>query len=184
MKRLFTLSALLMAFVLGMSAQEKKGWLFYEGLSEETVANLNADAANWASNGAEDDGTVYNWKNAVKQSADGYWMANGQVIEELRGLRIDIGSNKDNSIHLQTVRANGTAGKMRLTRKNTKIHFPKLANGQTITIEGRSANGDATNRGIAPVQDYIQFLPEESSPQTKLAGHLHLQVEDSDREHR
>ena len=155
-----------MAFVLGMSAQEKKGWLFYEGLSEETVANLNADAANWASNGAEDDGTVYNWKNAVKQSADGYWMANGQVIEELRGLRIDIGSNKDNSIHLQTVRANGTAGKMRLTRKNTKIHFPKLANGQTITIEGRSANGDATNRGIAPVQDYIQFLPEESSPQT------------------
>lgn len=164
MKKLFTMVALVM-LTLTAGAQEKKAWLFYEGLSDETVANLNADAANWASNGAEDDGTVYNWKNAAKQSADTYWMANGEVIEELRGLLIDIGSNKDNSVHLQTVRKGGD-GKIRLTRKNTKITFPKLANGQKITIQGRSANGTATNRGIAPVQSYLQFQADESSPQT------------------
>jgi len=156
MKKIITLT-MLFALALTAGAQEKKAWLFYDGLSEETIANLNADAANWASNGTDADGVTNNWKNAVKQSADGYWMANGQVIEELRGLKIDIGSNKDNSVHLATT-------KLRLTRKNTKITFPKLANGQKITIQGRSANGDATNRGIKPVQSYIEFQAEESSP--------------------
>ncbi len=159
MKKIFTLSVLLMAFILGVNAQEKKGWLFNEGLSDETIANLNADTDHWADNGHDADGNVNNWKNTVKQSADGYWMANGEVIEELRGLKIDIGSNKDNSVHLATT-------KLRLTRKNTVITFPKLANGQKITIQGRSANSTATNRGIAPVQSYIQFQAEESSPQT------------------
>ena len=163
MKKLLTLAALLM-LTLGMSAQEKKGWLFYEGLSDETIANLNADTGHWADNGSTD-GDIYNWKNVGKQSADTYWMANGEVIEELRGLLIDIGNNKDNSIHLQKAR-NGGDGKIRLTRKGTKITFPKLANGQKITIQGRSANATATNRGIAPVQSYIQFQAEESSSQT------------------
>lgn len=166
MKPRITWSILLVTFAMTTSAQQRKSWNFYKGLSFETIANLNADTDNWGSNAQEEDGTTYNWKNVVKQSADGYLTANGQVIEELRGLRIDIGSNKDNSIHLQDVRANGTVGKMRLTRKDTKIHFPKLANGQTITIQGRSANRAATNRGIAPVQNYLKFLAEESSPQT------------------
>jgi hypothetical protein len=149
---------LLLALTVG--AQEKKSWMFQDGLSDETIANLNADAANWSANGTDSEtGETNNWKNAVKQSADGYWMANGQVIEELRGLKIDIGSNKDNSVHLATT-------KLRLTRKNTKITFPKLANGQKITIQGRSANSTATNRGIKPVQSYIEFQAEESSPQT------------------
>ena len=152
------MTALLLGLTLGTQAQEKKSWHFDEGLSEETIANLNADKTNWADNGKDADGNTNNWKNAVKQSADSYWMANGQVIEELRGLKIDIGSNKDNSVHLATT-------KLRLTRKSTKITFPKLANGQKITIQGRSANGTATNRGIAPVQSYIQFQAEESSPQ-------------------
>lgn len=158
MKKLFTLSMLLLAFVLGANAQGKKAWLFYEGLSDETIANLNADTGNWASNGTDADGNTNNWKNAVNQG-NIEWMANGQIIEELRGLKFDIGKNKDNSIHLATT-------KLRLTRKSTKITFPKLANGQKITIQGRSANSTATNRGIAPVQNYIQFQPEESSPQT------------------
>ena len=164
MKKLLSLCALFLGLALGMNAQERKSWLFYEGLSDETIANLNADASHWADNG-NTDGVIYNWKNIGKQAADSYWMANGEVIEELRGLLIDIGSNKDNSIHLQTER-NGGDGKIRLTRKSTKITFPKLANGQKITIQGRSANGTATNRGIAPVQSYIQFQAEESSPQT------------------
>ena len=159
MKRIFTLVALMTLLVTGMSAQEKKSWNFTEGLSDETIANLNADAANWASNGTDADGNTNNWKNAGNQGADVYWQANGVVIEELRGLKFDIGKNKDNSVHLATT-------KLRLTRKGTIITFPKLANGQKITIQGRSANGTATNRGIAPVQNYIQFQAEESSPQT------------------
>lgn len=158
MKKLFTLAVLAM-LTIGVGAQEKKSWNFAEGLSDETIANLNADAANWASNGTDGDGNTNNWKNAVKQSADGYWMANGEVIEELRGLKIDIGSNKDNSVHLATT-------KLRLTRKNTKITFPKLANGQTVKIVGRSANSTATNRGIAAVQDHLVFQSDLSSTQT------------------
>ena len=158
MKKLLTLSALFLCVAMGMNAQEKKAWNFFEGLSDETIANLTADKTNWADNGTDADGNVINWKNAVKQDADGYWMANGEVIEELRVLKIDVRKNKDNSMHLATT-------KLRLTRKSTKITFPKLANGQKITIQGRSANSTANNRGIAPVQSYIQFQPEESSSQ-------------------
>lgn len=156
MKKLFTFAMLLM-FVIDIGAQEKKEWNFENGLSEETVANLKADKTNWADNGTDADGNVNNWQNSTKQSTTSYWMANGQVIEELRGLLIDIGSNTGNSIHL-------AQNKVRLTRKSTKITFPKLANGQTIKIVGRSANGTAENRGIAPVQNYLKFQADESSP--------------------
>lgn len=158
MKRLLTLAALLM-LVLGINAQEKKTWDFTQGLSEETVANLNADAANWASNGKDADGNTNNWKNTNKNFNSCELMANGVVIPETAGLIIKIGDNKgDNSIHL-------AHNKMRLTRKNTVITFPKLTNGQTITIVGKSANATATNRGIAPVQSYLKFQADESSPQ-------------------
>ena len=153
--------ALLLTFVVGASAQDaeyKKSWDFTKGLSDETIENLNADATNWASNGTDADGATNNWKNAVKQDASKPWTANGVVIAELKDLLIDIGSNKDNSVHLATT-------KLRLTRKGTKITFPQLKNGQKITIVGRSANGTAVNRGIAPVQSYIQFQAAESSAQ-------------------
>ena len=157
MKKLFTLTMLFM-LAMGMNAQVKKSWDFTKGLSYETIENLNADATHWAQNGNDADGNVNNWKNVGKPDANSYLMANGVVIPETMGLLIDIGSNKDNSIHLATT-------KMRLTRKGTKITFPKLANGQKITIVGRSANSSATNRGIAPVQPYLKFVPEESSSQ-------------------
>ena len=159
MKRLLTLAALLM-LVLGINAQEKKTWDFTQGLSEETVANLNADAANWASNGTDKEtGVTNNWKNTNNGFNSSELMANGVVIPETAGLIFNIGSNKDNSIHL-------AQNKLRLTRKNTTITFPQLTNGQTITIKGKSANGTATNRGIAPVQSYLKFQADESSPQT------------------
>ena len=157
MKKLLSITALLLAFTLGAGAQEKKSWDFTQGLSEETIANLNADATNWASNGQDGEGNTNNWKNARNQGVIEL-IANGQVIPELKGLTFDIGKNKDNSIHLATT-------KLRLTRKSTIITFPKLANGQKITIVGRSANGTATNRGIAPVQSHLKFQAEESSPQ-------------------
>ena len=159
MKRLLTLAALLM-LVLGINAQEKKTWDFTQGLSEETVANLNADTKNWASNGTDKEtGVTNNWKNTNNGFNSSELMANGVVIPETAGLIFNIGSNKDNSIHL-------AQNKLRLTRKNTTITFPQLTNGQTITIKGKSANGTATNRGIAPVQSYLKFLADESSPQT------------------
>lgn len=154
--------ALLLTFTVGANAQDaeyKKSWDFTKGLSDETIANLTADATNWAENGKDGDGNVNNWKNNAKHTASEPWTANGVEIAELKDLLIDIGSNGSNSIHLATT-------KLRLTRKNTKITFPKLKNGQKITIVGRSANGTAVNRGIAPVQNYIKFQADESSPQT------------------
>ena len=146
--------------VLGINAQDKKTWDFTQGLSEETVANLNADAANWASNGKDADGNTINWKNTNKNFNSSELMANGVVIPETAGLIIKIGENKgDNSIHL-------AHDKMRLTRASTVITFPQLTNGQKITIVGKSANSEATDRGIAPVQSYLKFQADESSPQT------------------
>ena len=133
----------LIALTLCLNAQEKRTWNFSNGLSTETIANLNADNTNWASNGTDNLGNTNNWKNATRQSADSYWIANGEVIEELRGLKIDIGSNKDNSIHLAT-------NKLRLTRKNTKITFPKLINGQKIAVQGKSVNASATTTSAPP----------------------------------
>ena len=140
---------------ISANAQFKKTWDFTKGLSEKTIANLNADA-NWAYNGSDADGITNNWKNIGSIASDSYLIANRQVIPELEGLYFDIGSNKDNSIHIATT-------KLRLTRRGTKITFPKLANGQKITFVGRSVNGNATNRGIAPVQDYIKFIEGEQT---------------------
>ena len=150
MKKLFTLSTLLL-FALCVSAQEKKTWDFTQGLSYETIENLNADATNWAENGNDADGNVNNWKNNAKPDPNSPLMANGVVIPETAGLLFDIGNNKSNSIHLATT-------KLRLTRKGTTITFPQLVNGQKITIVGRSANSTAENRGIAPSYDYIKFV--------------------------
>ena len=51
MKKLFAFAALLLGLSLSGNAQEKKSWDFTLGLSDETVANLNADQTNWAANG-------------------------------------------------------------------------------------------------------------------------------------
>ena len=148
MKKLFTLTMLLLATAIGMQAQEKKTWDFTKGLSDETVANLNADTQNWAPNGTNADGVTNNWQNAVKPATTEPLKANGEVIPEMNYLLFDIGNNKANSIHL-------AQDKIRLTRANTIVTFPQLKNGQKVTIVGRSANGSATDRGIAPVQDYL-----------------------------
>jgi hypothetical protein len=154
MKRLFTLLLLSLFITMGTFAQDKKTWDFTKGLSAETVDNLNADATNWKANGTDEDGNTNNWQNAVKPSPSQELTANGQVIKETAGLLFDIGNNKANSIHI-------AQSKIRLTRANTTITFPKLKNGQKITIVGRSANGTATDRGIEPVQDHIQFVSGE-----------------------
>ena len=154
MRRLITLTAFLVVVSLGAFAQDKKTWDFTKGLSTETVDNLNADEANWKANGTDADGNTNNWQNAVKPSPNEELSANGMVIKETAGLLFDIGNNKANSIHI-------AQNKIRLTRANTTITFPKLKNGQKVTIVGRSANGSATDRGISPVQEHIKFVSGE-----------------------
>ncbi|MBO6012538.1 MAG: chitobiase/beta-hexosaminidase C-terminal domain-containing protein, partial [Bacteroidales bacterium] len=151
MKKTLLLLAVALLGCSAMNAQFKKSWDFTKGLSEETVANLNADATNWSSNGTDGEGTTNNWKNNTKVDASSYLKANGEVIPEMEGLYINIGSNGANSIHL-------AQNKIRLTRKNTIITFPKLANGQTITVRARSANATATNRGFIANSSNLVYI--------------------------
>ena len=72
MKKFFTLTMLLV-LAMTVNAQEtyRKSWDFTKGLSDETIANLNADATNWAENGKDGDGNVNNWKNNACMSRPG-----------------------------------------------------------------------------------------------------------------
>lgn len=177
MKKTFILTIMALLMAVGANAQVKKTWDFTKGLSDETVINLNADATNWGANGTDKEGVTNNWQNKVKPSTTEQLKANGEVIPETAGLLFDIGSNKDNSIHL-------AQDKIRLTRANTIITFPKLTNGQTITIVGRSANGtadasDKNARGIAPVQDYLKYVGDPSALSNGKCYFLGNQVENS-----
>lgn len=112
---------------------------FSKGLSDETIANLNADNSNWAVS-RDNGGVAYEWKNAKNLS--GNLMANGVVIPEMNGLNFSTaGQKKGNDIQLSTT-------KLRLTRAGMKFNLPKLIGGQIVTIIAQSANGDATNRGF------------------------------------
>lgn len=172
MKKLFTLTILALLMAVNASAQDKKTWDFTKGLSDETVTNLTVDTDNWSPNGTDKEGNTNNWQNAVKPSTSDELKANGEVIKETAGLLFDIGNNKSNSIHI-------AQDKIRLTRANTTITFPKLSDGQTVTIVGRSANGTATDRGIAPVQGYLQYDGDDSQLTGGKCIFLGNQVENS-----
>ena len=161
MKKLLSIMALFLMCAVGANAQDveyKKTWDFTQGWSDETKADLNADA-NWVSNRTNaETGETTGWKDNAKMS--GTLTANGNEIAELKGLVFGTAGLGNNGNYLLD------PASFRMSRKNMEVSFPKLKNGQTITIVGRSANKDATDRGIAPKQDYIKFLTEESSPQT------------------
>ena len=157
MKKLLSIMALLLTFVVEASAQVKKTWNFADnGFSETTIANLEADA-NWSVtwNDAE--------KTSFKQAAEakklsGPFVANGEPIAELLGLSLGTAglSNGNNVIIFPN--------KFRINRNNMQLNFPKLANGQTITIVGRSANSSAENRGIKASYAYMKRIegPEDN----------------------
>ena len=135
-------------FAIGASAQDKKTWAFKEkGLSDQTIANLTADASNWSmeSSGA-------GWYDATKAVLSGELMANGEPIEEMAGITIGTaGLQNNNNIILRTDR-------MRINRDKMTFNLPQLKNGQTITIVCQSANGTATNRGVKASYDYMQRI--------------------------
>ncbi|MBP3842258.1 MAG: chitobiase/beta-hexosaminidase C-terminal domain-containing protein [Prevotella sp.] len=154
MKKLFTLALLMLGLNLGTAdAQERKTWDFTQGISDETIADLKADA-NWTVT-TNDDGSFKQANEATKLS--GPFMANGKLIQELEGLSLGTaGLSKNNNVII-------FPNKFRLNRNNSEIIFPQLRNGQTITIVGRSANSTAENRGIKAAYDYMQLIegPED-----------------------
>ena len=154
MKKLFTLLTLLLVMATTASAQGKKTWDFSQGWSEETIADLQADTKNWVFE-YNDDGSIKAIKENAKLTGD--FIANGNYIKELIGLtRGTAGLSKNNNYLL-------TQKTFRLNRDKQEIIFPKLANGQTITIKGKSANATAENRGIKAAYDYMQLIegPED-----------------------
>ena len=131
-------------------AQIKKCWDFTKGFSEETQNDLKADTENWATNASDSEGNPTAWKDAKKLS--GVLTANGNVIQELLGLSLGTtGLSNGNNIHLGP-------NKIRVTRANMQINFPKLANGQKLTVVARSANSTATDRGFAAKYDYMKYI--------------------------
>jgi hypothetical protein len=144
MKKLFTL-ALLAILTVGANAQDKKTWDFTKGVSDETIADLQADA-NWTVT-LNDDGSFKQANEAKKLS--GEFKANGNIIKELAGLSLGTaGLSKNNNVILMPSR-------FRINRDKMQLNFPKLKGGQTITIVGRSANSSAENRGIKASFDYM-----------------------------
>lgn len=154
MKRLFTLMTLLLILAFGAQGQVKKTWDFSKGVSDETIANLDTDG-NWTVQ-YNDDGSFKQANEATKLS--GPFKANNQLIEELKGLSLGTaGLSKNNNVII-------FPKKFRLNRDKEEIIFPRLVNGQTITIVGQSANATAENRGIKASYDYMQRIegPEDN----------------------
>ena len=157
MKKLFTMIVLLCTVAIAANAQGKKTWDFLGvGLSPQTITNLDADEANWAKEGTDDNGNTTGWKEAKKHTGELY--ANGSVIPELAGIQIvNSGLKNDNNVIIRKDR-------FRINRDKMKFKLPKLANGQTITIDCQSANGTATNRGVKASYDYMKRIegPEDN----------------------
>ena len=151
MKKILSLCLALSAmFATEAEAQWRKTWDFTKGLSSETQLNLIADEANWTITYQDDGVSVKEAKDLTKMS--GELMANGKVIEELRGLTFGTAGlqSKDNYIV--------ASSKFRMTRDKMELNLPKLASGQKITIRARSANSTANNRGFYAGNDNIEYI--------------------------
>ena len=148
---------MLCTVAIAANAQGKKSWDFQgAGLSPQTITNLDADEANWTKEGTDDNGNTTGWKEAKKHT--GELQANGAVIPELAGIQIvNSGLKNDNNVIIRKDR-------FRINRDKMKFKLPKLANGQTITIDCQSANGSATNRGVKASYDYMKRIegPEDN----------------------
>jgi hypothetical protein len=173
MKKLFTL-ALLAMLTVGANAQDKKTWDFTKGVSDETIADLQADA-NWTVT-FNDDGSFKQANEAKKLS--GEFKANGNIIKELAGLSLgSAGLSKSNNVILMPSR-------FRINRDKMQLNFPKLKGGQTITIVGRSANSTAENRGIKASFDYMTRIegPEDNLIKASLGEVTNVWKVDGDAE--
>ena len=140
--------AVLFAFALCINAQQRKTWDFTKGISDETLTNLQADAANWDFK-TNADGSFKEAVDKVKMS--GEFMATGVVIKEFQGVRFgDAGLSKNNNFIIRPT-------SFRMSRAKEQVIF-RVVPGQTITIKARSANGDALDRGFKGVGDNLEYI--------------------------
>ena len=137
MKKLSILALAVLSLLTSANAQSRKTWDFSGGVSDETKLDLNADATNWAVNRKDSLGVAYGWKNNAKLTNP--FSANGNVIKEFEGLTFG------GTLTAGVILIDATT--FRLGKADNTITFPKLAPGQTITIECKSANA-STARGV------------------------------------
>lgn len=116
---------------------------------------------------ANADGTSGPWTLSAKPQ-DKELTAAGKVIEEFKGLKF----RTNNSIVIHDAKDPNNR-RLRLSYTGgdnvTRITFPKVENGVTITIEAQSPSStDSKNRGIKPVYNYLgeQKLFESKERQT------------------
>ena len=136
MKKFYFLLVAAAMTAFSADAQWRKTWDFSKGLSDETLENLAADAANWSLEGTNDDGSIKGYKGNSKMS--GTLTANGVAIKELEGLVFGTAGLKDNGNY--NIRPNS----FRMARANLEVSLPKLAGGQKITVVAKSASKAST----------------------------------------
>lgn len=139
MKKIFTLlSVMMLFFVLGANAQDRKTWDFTKGVSDETRAQLDADPAQWTRS-ANSEGVSTGWVNIA--NPNGPLMAKGQVLKEFTGLSFNCTDSKNlNAI-------NYLVTKLRI-QKVCEVTISGLKANQKIAIKAQSANATATDRGF------------------------------------
>ena len=121
-----------------IEVDDASSWIFTNGVSQETIANLQADDT-WEVT-LNDDGTFNRAQETVRHTGPFY--ANGVEIAELEGLALGLSGLgiSNNAILFSNI--------FRINRDKMQLYLPQLMAGQTITVRARSANKDATDRGL------------------------------------
>lgn len=137
MKKIFTLLAVMMLVFVSANAQSRKTWDFTKGVSDESRAMLDADAAQWTKTMNSDGTATATW--ATINAVEGELTAGGVVIPEFAGLQFK-----------QFAAGNAVLyrGNCLRLQKNCAFDLPALTAGQTIVIKAQSANATATDRGL------------------------------------
>lgn len=152
MRHYFTSRLFLLLFVLfgctmatnGQSLKTVKSWDFLSW-SEETLANLSADAANWEPDIDAETQELKRYKNFVTVDAKSFLKANGEVISETDGILFPALTKGNLSLRINM----GDDG-IQMGSKNQEITIKELKAGQHVTIVLKSANKDS-KRGISAI---------------------------------
>lgn len=128
----------------GQSLKTVKSWNFLSW-SEETVANLSADAANWNPEVDAETQAIKRFKNAVAVDTKNFLKANGVVIAETDGVLFPALKAGDLSLRINM----GDDG-IQMGSKNLEVTVKELKAGQHVTIVLKSAN-KSSKRGISAI---------------------------------
>ena len=144
MKKLFTLTALLLLMVVSANAQDRKTWDFRKGFSASTIANLQADTKNWT----DSEGSGRNWAESKARTANTEITCevNGEtwVVPETKGLKFAATSAK----HLNVVWNGGTNADTHVWLNGAKgedaVTIPNVPAGERLTVIYSSHGGNAS----------------------------------------